>query len=365
MTPEPHAHAGAAHAGDNEPPPPREPAGTGGVAKAAAAAEAAAAAADDGEQIAAAAPRVVVAGVDGGGSKTRTLVADETGRVLGTADGPGSAVRSGGVEHAADVIAAGVRDALAAAGLADARVQALVAGVAGVGREPERAALWQALAERGIAEELSVVPDAAVALDDAFGEGPGVLLIAGTGSVAFARGPDGTFARAGGWGPVLGDEGSGAWLGRRALNAAVASADGREPETALLNALLATIGADDPAALVPWAARATPADFGALAPVVLRVAAGGDLRATSLLTLAVEELVLHVRTLARSLFVDERASVPVALAGGLLARGGGLRRRLEQRLKTAVPGAQLRQTPVEPARGAVRGALRLLGVELA
>ena len=72
-----------------------------------------------------------------------------------------------------------------------------------------------------------------------------------------------------------------------------------------------------------------------------------------------------VRTLARRLFVDERAAVPVALAGGLLARGSGvLRKRTEQRLKTAVPGAQLRQDPVEPARGAVRGALKLLGVEI-
>jgi glucosamine kinase len=296
------------------------------------------------------------------------VIADETGRVLGSADGPASAVRAGavgGAEHSADVVAAGVRDALDAAGLAGARVQAVVAGIAGTGREPERVALWQALTERDVAEEISVVPDATIALDDAFGDGPGVLLIAGTGSVAFARGPDGTFGRTGGWGPVLGDEGSGGWLGRRALNMIVASADGREPETALLNALLGATGLDDAVDLIPWAARARPVDFAALAPVVGRVAAGGDLRANSLLTLAVEELVIHVRTLARRLFVDERAAVPVALAGGLLARGSGvLRKRVEQRLRTAVPGAQLRQEAVEPARGAIRGALKLLGVEM-
>lgn len=308
-------------------------------------------------------PRILVAGVDGGGSKTRTLVADETGHVLGTAEGPGSAVRAGGVAHSADVIAATIRDALAAAGLTDAPLKALVVGVAGVGREPERAALWQALVARALAEEVSVVTDAAVALDDAFGEGPGLLLVAGTGSIAYGRAPDGTFQRCGGWGPVLGDEGSGAWIGRRALNIAAASSDGREPETALLNALLPAIEADDPAAMIAWAARATPADFATLAPVVLRVAAAGDLRANSLLALAVEELVLHLRTLARALFVDERAAVPVALVGGLLARGAPLRKRLEHRLRTAVPGAQLRPEAVDPARGAVRGALRLLGVD--
>ena len=314
-------------------------------------------------------PRALVAGVDGGGSKTRTLVADEAGRVLGTADGPASAVRAGahggGADYSADVVAAGVRDALTAAGLADARVQALVAGVAGTGREPERAALWQALSARDVADEVRVVPDAAIALDDAFGDGPGVLLIAGTGSVAFARGPDGTFARTGGWGPVLGDEGSGGWLGRRALNMAVASSDGREPETALLDALLTALELDEPAGLIAWAARAQPVDFAALAPVIGRVAAGGDLRANSLLTLAVEELAIHVRTLARRLFADERAAVPVALAGGLLGRSVGvLRKRLEHRLRTAVPGAVVRHESVDPARGAVRGALKLLGVEL-
>lgn len=476
------------------------------------------------------AERILVVGVDGGGSKTRAVVADATGRTLATVDGPGSAVRPGEAARSADVIAAVVRDALAAVlasgfavdeprdadaivrddaavaatgsepgdvaandeevaaassaeapelqaatdeatsdeatsddatsdedsrdapvapeqvaaptadamaetignvaqdvagddavvdaasdratdadaahdveatadtsdagatdelagegsdvGTADAAVAhaadaadeafpapllvpaVLYVGVAGAGRESEREALRLALAARGLADEVIVVPDAEIALDDAFGEGPGVMLIAGTGSVAFARGPSGEFRRAGGWGPVIGDEGSGAWIGRRAVNVAAASADGREPATALLDALLTAIDADDPAALIPWAAEATPARFAELAPVVLRVAANGDLRANTLLSMAIEELVLHVRTLARGLFVDERAAVPVALAGGLLAPRQPLRKRLEQRLRTAVPGAQLRQDEIQPARGAVRAALRQLGVEV-
>ena len=307
---------------------------------------------------------VVVVGIDGGGSKTRVVVADETGRVLGSVDGPASAVRPGAVEHSADVIVACVRDALAHAGLEHVVPRVCYVGVAGVGREPEREALWQALVAREAAEDVAVHPDAQIALDDAFGEGAGILLVAGTGSIAYGRAPDGSFQRAGGWGPVIGDEGSGAWLGRRALNVAAASADGREPETALVGALLTAIGADDPSAMIGWAAAATPAHFASLAPAVLRVAADGDLRANTLVSLAVEELVVHVRTLGRRLFVDERAAIPLALAGGLLVRGAPMRRRLEQRLRSAVPGAQLRQDDVEPARGAVRGALRLLGVEL-
>ena len=305
----------------------------------------------------------LVVGADGGGSKTRAVVARADGTVIGSADGPGSAVRPGGISHAADVIAACVLAALRDAGVEDVPA-ALVAGVAGVGRDRERAELLEALASRGLATSIQVTTDAAIALDDAFASGPGILLIAGTGSIAYARAPDGRFDRCGGWGPVLGDEGGGAWIGRRALNVAAAAADGREPDTALLPALLGVIGADEPSAMITWAANARPADFAALAPVVLRVAADGDLRANSVLALAVEELVLHVRTLARTLFVDERAAIPLAFAGGLLVRGAALRRRLEHRLRTAVPGAQLRQSDVEPWRGAVRGALRMLGIEL-
>jgi glucosamine kinase len=303
----------------------------------------------------------IVVGVDGGGSKTRAVVADEHGTQLGSAEGPPSAVQPGAVERSAEVIARVVQEALAAGEVASVTPRVLCAGVAGVGREPVRQALWQALVSRGLAEEVAVQPDAAIALDDAFGDGPGILLIAGTGSVAFGRGPTGAEARCGGWGPIFGDEGGGAWIGRRALSIVAAATDGREPETALVGALLTATEAEEPSDLIAWAASASPAELAALAPVVANVAAAGDLRANSLLALAAEELVLHVRTLARALFQDERAACPVALGGGLLGPGAPLRKRVEHRLKSAVPGAQLRPDEVRPVRGAVRNALRLLG----
>ena len=303
----------------------------------------------------------VIVGVDGGGSKTRVLVADGRGETLGSYEGAASAVRPGAVEHSADVIAACVKEALAAAGVADERPAALCVGVAGVGRPAEREQLWRALTERDLANELSVLPDAQVALDDAFGEGPGILLVAGTGSVAFGRGPTGTEARVGGWGPVCGDEGSGAWIGRRALSVVTASLDGREPETSLVGAVLTAAELNEPGELVAWAAAATPANLAALAATVVSAAEGGDLRANSILDLAAEELALHVRTLARQLFADERAACPVALAGGLLRAGSALRKRVEHRLKSSTPGAQIVAGDVRPERGAMRAALAMVG----
>jgi glucosamine kinase len=303
----------------------------------------------------------IVVGVDGGGSKTRVIVADATGAHLADVSGPGSAIVAGHAEASADVITAVVNEALEKAEMLHLMPKVLCVGVAGGGRDVERQALWQVLADRELAEEVVVQPDFSIALDDAFGEGAGILLVSGTGSACFGRGPSGVTARCGGWGPVCGDEGSGAWIGRRALSVVTASADGREPETALIGAILTAAQVNEPQELIAWAAQATPKIFASLAPVVTSVADAGDLRANAIVSLAVEELVLHIRTLSRSLFGDERAATPVALTGGMLRKGATLRKRLEQRLRSAVPGAQIHGAEVIPARGAVRLALRGIG----
>ena len=307
--------------------------------------------------------QTVVIGIDGGGSKTHAIVADESGNTLGEATGPGSAVKPGEEEASADVIVQVAREALEKAKLSDATPKVLCVGVAGAGRENPKQALWQALVARDIADDIVVHTDSGIALDDAFGDGPGVLLIAGTGSMAVGRSPAGSNGRVGGWGPIIGDEGSGTWIGRRALSIVSAAADGRESQTALTGAILTAAEVNEMSELIPWAAAATREQIASLAPVVFSVADGGDLRANAVVSLAVEELMLHIRALAQQLFGDERAAIPVALAGGLMSKGSMLRKRLEHRLRAAVPGAQVKAGQIVPARGAVRGALRMAGAE--
>lgn len=304
----------------------------------------------------------IVVGVDGGGSSTRVIVADEQGRELSRLTGAGSALRPGEEHRSGEVIAILVRDALESAAVGESRPRALCVGVAGAGRETARQAVWQSLVGHQLADEVDVRTDAAVALEDAFGDGSGILLIAGTGSVAYGRGPGGAFERCGGWGPSFGDEGSGAWIGRKALSVITCAADGREPPNALTGAILTIAEVASLEELIPWAAAATARDLASLVPAVAHAASQGDARANSILSLATEELVLHVRSLARQLFTDERSAIPIALHGGLLGKRGPLRRRVEHRLKSAVPGAQLRTAEVQAARGAVRVALRMLGI---
>jgi glucosamine kinase len=305
---------------------------------------------------------LVVVGVDGGGSSTRVYIADERAQVLFKATGDGSAVTPGAEADSAEVIGALVKNAVVDAEMGHLFPRALVVGVAGVGREAQKVALQHELERLELAESVVVMSDAEAAMEDAFADGPGILLIAGTGSIAWGRSPAGTMQRCGGWGPVFGDEGSGAWLGRKALQVIAAAHDGREPETALTGAVLTALELDDVAALITWAASASPADMASLAPAVLSSAEVGDLRANTIVTMAVEELALHIRALARSLFVDERAAIPVALHGGLLGKGRPMRKRLEHRLKTLVPGAMVRHQAVDATRGAVQMALRTIGL---
>ena len=298
-----------------------------------------------------------VAGVDGGGSKTRVMLADANGNTLADVTGAGSAMRPGGGDHSSGIIAELVRQAMNEAGINAGRPRTIVAGVAGVGRPAENRALTVALEDHEIADEVIVQGDGEIALTDAFGSGPGIILISGTGSIAYGRSPNRVLARCGGWGPAFGDEGSGAWIGRKALAIVASAADGREPQTALTGAVLTAAQVNEAQELVPWGIAATPRELAALAPVVFNVASAGDVRANSLVGLAVEELVLHIRALAMSLFGDERAAIPVAFSGGLLHKGSFIRKKLEQRLKSAVPGAQVRPAEIVAARGAVKSAL--------
>jgi N-acetylglucosamine kinase-like BadF-type ATPase len=295
----------------------------------------------------------ILVGADVGGSKTAVGVSDGQA-VLARAEGPGAALRPGRALASASVIAEVVRQALASAGRLTGDV--LYVGAAGAGREPERDELRKALRTENLATTVVVATDIEIALAAAFDEGPGIVVSAGTGSVAVGRDRSGKRHRIGGYGWQMGDEGSGYAIGRGALGAVSRAADGRSPRTALSERILAASRSESFDALVRWAAGASPAEVAALAPHVLDVAAHGDPLAQGIADYAARELTQLAICLLP--MMDLQPPVGVAITGGLLSSDGPLRRSVMARLKEE-PGL----TPVDTPVDAVLGAIRLAGRE--
>ncbi|MBI4543389.1 MAG: hypothetical protein HY705_10185 [Gemmatimonadetes bacterium] len=290
-------------------------------------------------------------GVDAGASHTTAAVADEHGTVLVRAEGGPGAVRPGAAAAAALRIVETCRDALRKAER-EVRGDVLVVGAAGVGREEEWLALRASLEETGLAPRVIVTTDGAIALQSAFGDRAGIVVIAGTGSVAWARVPGGETVRVGGLGAVLGDQGSGYDLGRQALRAVGLAVEGRGRRTQLVDRVMQRLRIAALPELVRWAAAADVAMVASVAPEVLEAAAEGDAVASALVDGGADELARHVRALAERF--PRGAALPVALGGGLLSRRDDYRKRVVARIVAEVAAADVLAQPVDPVLGAVQ-----------
>ncbi|TFH66883.1 MAG: hypothetical protein E4G90_01250 [Gemmatimonadales bacterium] len=289
----------------------------------------------------------VLAGADAGGSSTvaAVMVEDrEVSRVTGT----GAAVRPGRTMASGSIIGAIVRDALNRVGLLRAHV--LVVGAAGVGREEDRRALRDALRLEDLADTLRVVTDHQIAFEAAFGSAPGILLLAGTGSICVSRGPDGTPGRQGGHGWLVGDDGGGYALGHAALRAASRAVDGRGPPTTLVDQLVRKIRVVDFDGIVRWSVSAGPTEVAALAPVLIDAAEAGDAVAHAIIEAGAVDLAAHVTALGRG-WPEDAKPAPVAIGGGLF-QATTYRALVAQRLAD-IPGLALREETIDPVSGAL------------
>lgn len=298
----------------------------------------------------------VYLGIDGGGSHTVALLADEAGHILGRGEaGPANPLTVGEAE-ARQALRTAVCAAWAAAGLNPRPAEVACLGLAGTGRERERQEALRWAAEDGLAARVLVVLDCDLVLAAGTPEGWGLALIAGTGSIAWGRDAQGRTARAGGWGYLLGDEGSGYALGLEALRAIARAADGAGPTTALEAAILARWGLAAPQDFIPRVYR-TPfprPEIAELAPLVEEVAARGDPVAVRLVSEAGAALARILDAVARRLDLSPERPLPCALGGGLLVRGLLVR---EEALRAATALGWKLEPVVrveEPALGALR-----------
>lgn len=297
---------------------------------------------------------MILVGVDAGGTRTRAVAVREDGtRVAAAAGGPVNPYRLG-LPGAAREISLTVRRAVGRR-----RPAVVVAGVAGSDDAGVGVSLQRSLRRRLGIRDLHVVSDAAIALDGALPGLPGVVVIAGTGSVAFGRSADGRQARAGGWGYLVGDEGSGFALGRAVLARVLRAFDGRQAETPLTPLALAALGARDAAEIAAQVRRLDVAAVAGLAESALRAAQEGDAEADAMIERAAGDLSAAAEAVARRLGLADGA--PVATVGGLFA-DRTFTARFAAALRRRWPGGEVVAPRLPPVGGALWRAFALRGL---
>jgi N-acetylglucosamine kinase len=299
-----------------------------------------------------------VLGIDAGGTKTVCLLADARGHVLAEARAGGANLQAVG-EFEVEKVLHGIMDH--AIGDRALRPEAICLGIAGVDR-PADAAVAEGIMRRiGFKSRTLVVNDALIALVAGTGDEPGVVIIAGTGSIAYGRDAQGRAARAGGWGYLLGDEGGGFWIGRAALSAVVREFDGRGPHTQLTGLVLREMELASPTELIHaiYDKGLHRRAITSIAAVVHQASADGDAVAANILDRAAGELTSAAASVIARL--DMRGEVfRIILAGGIFTGIPSLVPDVTARLCEVAPRARVQRLTVEPAMGAVRLALAAL-----
>lgn len=302
-------------------------------------------------------------GIDGGGTRTTAWLADERGGVLARAEaGPANPLKVGFEACERELLLAArtairianVPSKRGGAGLkpAPAKFESVVAGLAGVDRPPVHARLFRWLKKSFPARHHLLTSDAAIALEAAIGGDPGIMVISGTGSIAYARDAKGRALRSGGWGTLFDDAGSGYEIGRSAIVAALRDFDGRGKQTILGRKICRALGLRDITQIILKAL--TPQQIAALSPLVLEAARRGDSISRGLLDLAGRDLADLALALASRLGWKRR-EFTVVMAGGVFNASECIRREFARLLRGACPRARV----VHLRRPAVEGALSL------
>jgi glucosamine kinase len=305
-------------------------------------------------------------GIDGGGTKTRFALADETTVLARVVCGGSNMVRLGETQ-AGEVLRQGIQQVCASARISPQQIGAACIGTAGSARPEISGKIRDIISGLGVAN-FEVVGDSVIALQAAFGGGAGVITIAGTGSIVYGRDARGKLVRAGGWGFAVSDEGSGHWIGRRAVSALLDAHD-RGIETALTNLAIKCWRLQSMDELVQFANSTPPPDFPQLFPVVLRATDEGDSVAKEVLAEAGSKLAtltaLVMRRLAtRSSERQEGNSsfqqlLPVATTGSVFRQSIHVRQTFNNYLNKEFPGIEIRQDFGEPIDGAIARARAL------
>ncbi len=302
-----------------------------------------------------------VIGVDGGGTHTRAILVGRDGEVLGAASGEGSNFQLVGIDGLEVLLTDLLAPLLHICG---GEVQCLCLALAGAGRADEQAHISERITQRQWSPCVRVESDAHAALVGAHAGGAGVIAIAGTGSIVLGKGEDGRMVRAGGWGPLLGDEGSGYDMGLCGIKAVLAALDGCGRDTGLVEALRAALGLADWTQVVAgvYGGAIDRPRIAALAPEVFALAAAEDEVARDIVVTAGMGLGIRIAAVARRLDFSRHFSL--AYSGGAFASGSPLQVAVESALATLTFPVKMNRVRLPPVFGAVLLAWERLAFDL-
>lgn len=293
-------------------------------------------------------------GVDGGGTKTHAVIADASGRVVGEGLAGASNPLRVGVSQAAAAVREAFHLALTQAHARRSDVAATMVGLAGVRREDLRERMHEELTSLGVAV-VEIVTDADIALHGATNGKPGLVIIAGTGSICCGKNARGRHACAGGWGPIVGDEGSGSWIARRALQAVARASDGRARATALVEPCLEyfNVAVAEDLSTAIYAPNVTNEHIAGFAKFVIDSAREGDEAAKAIIQEAGRELAATACAVTKKLRM-EREAFQVAYVGGVFSADALVLAPLGEVLARVAPRACLAPPHLPPALAAAR-----------
>jgi len=300
-------------------------------------------------------------GIDGGGTKTDSAITDLSGNIIHQTTGKASNFLVVGIEEAVENIFALVEENLFKLEGDFADVKQIVIGVAGAGRKEDAQLLEKSFKDyanqQGIHfKGVKVVSDAHIALEGAFPDSAGCILIAGTGSILFGKDEKGVIHRVGGFGRLIGDEGSGYSIGRKALNAVSKESDGRGEETLISELLNAKMKSGSANGIINEVYKEN-LDVASVARIVIEAAEEGDPIAEDILDEEADELVLHIKSLLNKIQID---NLNIAFSGSLIDNKNFYSDLLKRKIKLTLPNVTIVKPAATPVSGAILFARRIV-----
>lgn len=296
-----------------------------------------------------------IIGIDGGATKTTAILSDSTGNILAEKSAGPSNFLIIGVDNVARTISHLILNLCNEAEVNIQNIEIICIGLTGAGRESDAEKVknaiidyWKTLYSTEL-KKLIVTSDARIALEGAFSGRPGIILIAGTGSIMFGKDRNGNLYRVGGFGRYIGDEGGGYSIGRQGLQAIAKYFDGRAPETKLFRLVQENFGINTPEDLIRKVYQEN-LDFATVAPFVIQAAEEGDEICREILRKEAEELVLHIKAIKDKIRVR---TVYIAFIGGLLSSDNYYSKLLRKVILQKIEGVNVILPEHSPAYGAV------------